>query len=164
MPELTDFLKDLRSRHGTQEEVGKKIGYKSQQISQYEKGARKPKMKFYRKWKEVFGEDLEAMMSETNVSRGTENHTSVDIPSDNKEKNLRVPEEIYRDLVEANSEYRLVPKTILEGKYVIVLESQVGKTEDALWVALRAKDDLINDLKQEIAHYRASRTATQKTK
>lgn len=75
-----------------------------------------------------------------------------------------VPEEIYRDLVEANSEYRLVPKTILEGKYVIVLESQVGKTEDALWVALRAKDDLINDLKQEIAHYRASRTAAQKAK
>lgn len=71
----------------------------------------------------------------------------------NTEKPLRaVPEEVYKNLIEGNTEYCLV------------LKSQIGKTEDALWVALRAKDDLISDLKQEIAEYRASRTPAQKAK
>ena len=91
-------------------------------------------------------------------------NTSVHNEAAVTEKPLRAPEEIYRDLVEANSEYRLVPKVILEGKYVIVLENQIGKTEEALWETIRAKNELIADLKEEIALYRASRTLTKERK
>lgn len=118
---------------------------------------------------------LEEFLNHYNVNRQwwktgegevlNKNGTSVQIEPAVTGKQGRVPEDIYRDLVEANSEYRLVPKVILEGKYVMVLENQIGKTEEALWETIRAKNDLIKDLKDEIAMYRASRRAsTQKGK
>lgn len=56
------------------------------------------------------------------------------------------PESIYRDLVEANSDYRLVPKTILDGEYRVVpisslntqdrLLNQLTKENERLWKLL----------------------------
>jgi len=63
---------------------------------------------------------------------------------------------IYRDLVESNSDYRLVPKTILDEEYRIVLKSQIEREEKVLEILLEAKDKLISRLENEIAELRRS--------
>jgi transcriptional regulator with XRE-family HTH domain len=68
-----------------------------------------------------------------------------------------VPEAIYRDLIEANSEYRLIPKSVLEEKYRIVSLIEMEKEERdnkekkaLLEVALDTKDKFINNLQHQV--------------
>ena len=70
-----------------------------------------------------------------------------------KEK-LKSPEEIYRDLVENNSDYRLVPKTILDEEYRIILKSEIDSKEKMLWEVIGAKNLLIAQLEKEITELR----------
>lgn len=67
-----------------------------------------------------------------------------------------VPENIYRDLVESNSDYRLVPKTILDEEYRIVLKSQLEQEKRILDILLEAKDKLISQLESEINQLRGN--------
>lgn len=71
-------------------------------------------------------------------------------------QNMEDKEEIYSRLVEGNSDYRLIPKTVLEGKYVIVLESQAGQLVKAYEIALKGRQELIETLKEEIRELRSS--------
>lgn len=48
--------------------VAAKLGVSPQLLSAYASGKRSPKMAFYEAWKATFGEDLRALMAETNVS------------------------------------------------------------------------------------------------
>lgn len=122
MVELKDLLKRLRPKHGSQVEVAEKLGIKSQQMSQYESGSRNPKLGFYKKWKAAFNEDLQTMLDEANVSRGTENITQVDKRSNNKGKPLGGDPEVYRTIVEGNTEYVLIPRTVLQDTKLISTE------------------------------------------
>lgn len=67
-----------------------------------------------------------------------------------------VPESIYRDLVEANSEYRLVPKTILQEEYRIMLKSEIDYKEQLMREALESKNNFITYLKQQITELQES--------
>jgi len=60
------------------------------------------------------------------------------------------PESIYRDLVEANSDYRLVPKTILDEEYRIVLKSELDDRAQLWKDAMAAKNALIDQLYKQI--------------
>lgn len=77
--------------------------------------------------------------------------TSVDKASDNKEK---PPESIYRDLVESNSEYRLVPKIILDN-YEIIPKRELEERAAIVREALDAKNYAIAQLEKEIASLRS---------
>lgn len=81
-----------------------------------------------------------------------ENPTSVDKTGDNNGKS--VPEEVYRDLVESNSEYRLVPKVIMDD-YHIVPKSHEDITNKRVQEIIDAKNDLIKELRDEIAELKA---------
>lgn len=61
-----------------------------------------------------------------------------------------IPESIYRDLVESNSEYRLVPKTILQEEYRIVLKSEMDSKDKLVHEVIESKNHLIDQLKIEI--------------
>lgn len=50
--------------------------------------------------------------------------------------------------------YVVMPKSILEGKYTLYLETEITQKNELLWVGLRAKDELINQLKEEIQELR----------
>lgn len=128
MAELKDFLQKLRSQHGTQTEVASKIGISSQLLGQYERGERNPKLPFFRKWKEVYNEDLQSLMDEAKVSIKAINNTPVDKPSDNKETS----EEVYRNIVEGNTEYILIPRSVLQEKYRLVALEQFQKDKDQM--------------------------------
>lgn len=80
--------------------------------------------------------------------------TPVKKPSDNKEK--MNPEEVYRNLVESNTEYRLIPKIILD-QYEIIPKRELEERAEIVRVALAAKNDVIAELKKEISELRASR-------
>jgi transcriptional regulator with XRE-family HTH domain len=111
MPLLKEILPRIRMKHGTQVDVAEKLGIKSQLLGQYEKGKRNPKLAFYQKWKAVFGEDLQAL-TEANVSFETKKGTYVETPSNKKE--MENPEEVYRTIVEGNTEYVLIPRKVLD--------------------------------------------------
>jgi hypothetical protein len=68
--------------------------------------------------------------------------------------NKVVPDSIYRDLIESNTDYRLVPKTILDQEYRIVLKSEIDSKEKLLLEVLDAKNRLIEQLSKEIAQLR----------
>lgn len=63
----------------------------------------------------------------------------------------QVPESIYKDLVEANSEYRLVPRTILQEEYRIMLLSEIEDQKVLRDKALESKDKMISMLQDRIA-------------
>lgn len=109
MPELKDILPGLRAKHGSQTDVAKELGIRSQLLGQYENGKRNPKHAFYKKWKELYNEDLEAMTDEANDSRETKKPTREQKGPTIKEKPLGDPE-VYRTIVEGKTEYLLVPR------------------------------------------------------
>lgn len=55
-----------------------------------------------------------------------EKHTSVDKASDNNGK-MENPEEVYRNIVEGNTEYILIPRSVLNEKYRLVAIEQIEK-------------------------------------
>jgi transcriptional regulator with XRE-family HTH domain len=61
-----------------------------------------------------------------------------------------VPNTIYKDLVEANTEYRLVPKTILDVEYRIVLQSEIEQKQKLYNDVIAAKDKYIHKLESDI--------------
>lgn len=67
-----------------------------------------------------------------------------------------VQESVYRDLIEKNTEYRLIPKTILDEEYRIILKSEIDLNQQMLKDLLDAKNELIKELKQEIAVLRST--------
>lgn len=95
------------------------------------------------------------------------NGTYVKTPMENP-KNEKVHEEVYRDLVESNSEYRLVPKVILD-RYEILSQRELESRERVLsamldqakeisatkQLLLDEKDKLIVALEEEIYELRA---------
>lgn len=120
MRDLKDIIKELRQRHGNKKEVAEKIGISSQLLGQYEQGRQEPKVGFYDKWKEVFNEDIRAIMKkETNVSHGTTNHTPV--LKDSEKSNSGDPE-VYRTIVEGNTEYVLIPRIVMRDTKLISTE------------------------------------------
>lgn len=137
---LKDILPGIRAAHGTQVDVAKKIGIKSQLLGQYENGKRNPKVNFYNKWKDVFGEDLQAMIREANVSHETKNHTQVDKRSDNKENSPKGDSEIYRTIVEGKTEYVLVKRSILKDAQ-IVSNIQLDATINNMNAIIRKMDN-----------------------
>jgi hypothetical protein len=80
--------------------------------------------------------------------------TSVHKTSDNKQMELNA-DKMYRDFVEANSVYTLVPKTILDGAYRIMLESELKDRAEMWKETLAAKNDAIAQLKKEVAELRS---------
>lgn len=77
-------------------------------------------------------------------------------PNGNKEK--MAPEEIYRNLVESNSEYRLIPKIILD-QYEIIPKRELEERAEIVRIAIAAKNDVIAELKKEISDLRAKEVA-----
>jgi transcriptional regulator with XRE-family HTH domain len=146
MREIAGILKELRPSKGSQLAVAKALGITSQQLGSYERGDYKPKADFFDKWKEVFGEDLRQIQKgniQRNVSHGTENITPAIKSTSNTEK-MKSRDEMYQDLVEANSDYRLVPKVILE-KYHIIPKEEAEERREILKQISKTKDDLISE-------------------
>lgn len=137
MRDLKDVIKELREKHGNKSQVAKKLGISSQRLGQYEKGRMTPKIGFFEKWKDVFKEDIMAIQKgetdKTNVSRGTENHTHVHMSSDNPEKPLGVDAgEVYRKIVEGDTEYVLIPRSLFDGKYRMIPVEEIESHEREL--------------------------------
>jgi hypothetical protein len=70
------------------------------------------------------------------------------------------PEEIYKDLVEANTEYRIIPKTVLDGEYRMILKSEIESKEKMLWQVIDAKNYTIAQLEKEISELRSGTRIT----
>lgn len=115
--------------------LGKRLGtYSGQLIGQYVSGRHKPKADFYEAWKKAFGEDL----YETNVSHETSDNQPINKMND--------PEEVYKNIVEGNTEYILIPRTVLQEKYRLVAIEQIQKDQAFLQGQFETITRLLNQL------------------
>jgi hypothetical protein len=80
-----------------------------------------------------------------------ENPTQVDKPADITENR----DDVYRRMVEENSEYKLVPSTLLSGEYRIVLAKEIEQRDQLLKELLNDKNRLIKVLEDEIKMLRS---------
>jgi transcriptional regulator with XRE-family HTH domain len=147
----------------TQAQVAKALDESEQVISNYSKGKRYIGADFAAKWEKQYGEKLidlinEALTNSTNVARGTGKHTPASNSTDNTEAAIKG--EVYTNLVESNSDYRLVPKTILDGEYRIVPKSELDTWKEVL----KSKNDLISRLEKEIEQWEQSGKAVARAK
>jgi transcriptional regulator with XRE-family HTH domain len=145
--DLTDVLKELIKDKGKQTEIAKKLGISAQRLGQYLAGRQKPKLDFYIKWKEVFGEDIQQMLTgeTTNVSRGTLEE---------------VKGRVYTELIEGKninyilqhknilSEYKMVPNEIIKMLGQVSQENTSIKQE---------YQKLVDELRTEIDELRGRR-------
>lgn len=119
MPELKEILAGIRAKHGNQSEVAEKLGISSQLLGQYERGERNPKLGFYKKWEQVFGQDLLALKDEANVSREAKNGTSAIETTNNKKNGMAPKETFYQYLIEESEEYSLIPRAVFRDYKIV---------------------------------------------
>ena len=125
---FSDDLKAYRAKAGlTQAELAEKAGITRQTVINWEKGVTEPDVHEVKTLSKILG-----------------------FNPDNVEMKIKNPESIYRDLVEANTDYRLVPKTILDEEYRILLKSEIDRMDRMVMRALDAKDDLIKEKDETI--------------
>jgi len=145
---IGDNIKRIRElRKMSVQQLADKMGKGKQNIYNWESGDTEPELESIK----LLSKALDVPINELTG----ENPTSVDKPSDNNGK-AAAPEEVYRNLVESNSEYRLVPKVIFDN-YEIVPKSELREKAEIVKIALKAKDDVINQLNKEIAELRAAK-------
>jgi hypothetical protein len=105
MPSVSEVLTSLIKKHGgNKSEIARKLGlrpdgkpvYSSQLIGQYADGVSEPKLKFYKRWKDVLKDDIESLV-ETNVSRETEKQPVMEVVKDNK---VLDDKDWYRDTIQ----------------------------------------------------------------
>lgn len=131
MRPLNEVIKELRRKHGNQSQVAKKIGISSQLLGQYENGRQEPKIGFFEKWLTVFNEDIRAVqkrsIAETNVSHETKKPTPVQNQPAVAEKPLRDMSADIINVIEGNTEYVMIPRSVLKENYRIVPLEQFEK-------------------------------------
>jgi hypothetical protein len=86
-----------------------------------------------------------AMQSEHNK----EKHASVEIRSKNKEKALG-EDLIRKEFIEKTTDYRMVPKTILDGEYRMVLKADLDERTQLLKKSDEYKDKYIAKLENDV--------------
>lgn len=150
MRPLNEIIKELREKKGSQGAVALKLsrtnagqraknGFSSQLLGQYEKGRQKPKLLFLQAWKEAFGEDLLAIQEETNVSHETKSY-NMQKPDDNEETTKA---DVYRTIVEGETEYLLIPRSVLQDKYRLRSLEDIAKDEKVLDKLLDANEKML---------------------
>lgn len=91
--QVSELLNKLVPQKGaTKSQVANKLKISPQLLGQYMKGRQKPKPDFYKKWKEVYGEDL-LNYEETNVSRETNEETNSEPAKSIQDKYTKLLEE-----------------------------------------------------------------------
>lgn len=78
-----------------------------------------------------------------------ENPTHDDIEPAIPEFPLRV-DKVYKDLVEGNSDYSLIPKTVLAGEYRLVLDRDIAWRNFMVQSIIDGKNETISQLKDRI--------------
>jgi transcriptional regulator with XRE-family HTH domain len=142
---LTDLLKKLvEAKGGKQTEIAKSLGISAQRLGQYLQGRQQPKIDFYNKWKDVYGEDIQQMLKgeQTNVSRGTLTVSLDDLKG-----------KVYTELVEGKTEYILQHKRFLD-EYQVVPKRIIEMLSQSSAENADLKDrynKTIQELKEEIA-------------
>jgi transcriptional regulator with XRE-family HTH domain len=143
MPELKEFLTEVREKHGNKAQVAKKLGISPQLLGQYEKGRQNPKVDFFDKWKEVYNQDLRLMMIETNVSHGTEKHTPAMKSTSNKEMSRSAKETFFEDLIERNDTYFIAPRAIFTDYKIVpdkIIDVIISSNENEKKALEKSKD------------------------
>lgn len=148
---------------GTDDEY--EYNFSAQRLSQYEKAERNPKGDFFERWKLVFGDDIKELAKqkvsrETIVVSGKTKEMTGSKSEDNQES-------VYRDLVESKTDYRLVPKSILEEKYRIVAVDQIARETSMIGTQTRMINELLDaqaKLLQRISDLEAQTLKVQRSK
>lgn len=125
----SDTIKGYREKKGfTQAELAEKMGRTRQTIISWEKGKSHPDAAEVKTLSKLFGVDEEQ------------------IDCDDSGNNT---ETVYKDIVEGNTEYILIPRAVLQEKYRLVSLEQIQKDQKELQIReeeLRRREEQISGL------------------
>lgn len=136
MDQVSSLLEALVPQKGSNKsEVAAKLGISSQLLGQYMKGRQNPKIHFFNKWKEVFGEDL-LRMTETNVSeQAREDRQKLTDPLPMGDVNITLKD--YIDLLKYTNERLFATLNSTLGQ--IHSDQQVALAYQKAWVEYEAE-------------------------
>lgn len=127
-------------------QLAEKIGANKQSVYDWENDKYAPSKEYMDSLAKTLGVDVRDFYGDGNVQ-----------PKQSAEQSKSdVPESVYKDLVEANSDYTLVPKTILREEYRIMLKSELDDRAKLLKEVIESKNNLIEQLKSEIRQLQES--------
>lgn len=154
------IIREFRSK--SQDDVSRETTISKQNVSLWENLKGNPGKGFIDELSKYLRVPTDLFYRDGLTKEYLENHFSddniTDMPKLNGgNENLRSAEEMYRDLVERNTEYRIVPKTILDGEYRIMLESELTDRKKLYDEAIASKNKLILQLEKEIDDLRSGR-------
>lgn len=153
---ISDLIHDKRL---TQTQVAKDLHESEQVISNYAKGKRYISADFAIKWERKYGERLidlidNELIKSTNVE---DNITPARKPSGNMELASQAKETFYRDLIEKNDEYSILPRAVLKDykivpdKIIDVIITSNENEKNALKRSMESeKEALIKDYERVI--------------
>lgn len=150
-------------RQKTQEEVGKETGISKQNISLWENRISNPGQKFIDRLASYFNIPKETFYVETLTLEYLEknfsgkNSTPEQKSMDKKEK-IDTQEDIYRNLVEGNTEYILIPRSVLQEKYRLVALEQFQKDKEQMDKDKAIIDKLLSMNESLVAEIRSMKT------
>jgi transcriptional regulator with XRE-family HTH domain len=143
--------------------IAKEIGISRQRLTNYKNGERFPDADFIQKWQKTFGENLMDLMDKatdkaTNVSHETKNSTPAMKSTDSKETAIRG--HVYTELIEQNSDYKLMPTMILTDYSIIPKRILDGHDKEIARqeILISKYEGLINRLEKEIESLRSQLT------
>ena len=104
-------------------ELAAAIGAKEQSIYAWERGDYEPVKENLESLSKALGVPIKLFYEE--------NPTPDQKPADNKEK-MENQEDVYRNIVEGNTEYILIPRSVLQEKYRLVAMEQLQKDKESM--------------------------------
>jgi transcriptional regulator with XRE-family HTH domain len=148
MKTLADRLNQFKKKNRlTWEAFAEKLGEKHSTLMAYATNKRQPKGDFYTNFEKVYGFDI-AQYEDKNVTN---------VPHETPKSSM-VKESFYRDLIENNQEYSLIPRAVLTD-YKIVPEKiidMIYSDKEELKNALISKYEMIiSNMEREVNNLRS---------
>jgi len=126
-------------------EIARDLGISKQRLTNYQKGDRFPDADFVQIWLKKYGQNIMDLIEiegrqSTNVPRGTEKLTPVN--KSNEKENV-AHAEVYKTIVEGNTEYLLIPRSVLQEKYRLRSLEDIEKDKIVLDKILDANEKML---------------------
>jgi transcriptional regulator with XRE-family HTH domain len=151
---LGDKIKEIREKRGLSvQELADKMGTGKQNIYNWEANISKPSIESLTALAVALEVPISVLLEENNTHEYNGNHS--------KELAGRIPEltpeqrmKVVLDALQDESAYRFVPKSLLEGKYTLYLESEIEMKNKMMFMNFESKDQLVDNLKQRIDEFK----------
>jgi transcriptional regulator with XRE-family HTH domain len=151
---LGDKIKEIREKRGLSvQELADKMGTGKQNIYNWEANISKPSIESLTALAVALEVPISVLLEENNTHEYNGNHSKElagRTPELTPEQRMKVVLETLQD----ESAYRFVPKSLLEGKYALYLESEIELKNQLMYKAFDSQDQVVSTLNERINEFK----------